>query len=60
VEFTADGARELDESDEDFVYGVGAGLTLFGHLHARLEYEIIDISDTSESNAVWLSGAFRF
>jgi outer membrane immunogenic protein len=60
VEFTADGARELDESDEDFVYGVGAGLTLFGHLHARLEYEIIDITDTSESNAVWLSGAFRF
>jgi OOP family OmpA-OmpF porin len=61
VTFNADGLGDLvDESDEDFVYGVGAGITLFGHLHARLEYEIIDISDTSESNAVWLSGAFRF
>jgi outer membrane immunogenic protein len=61
VEFTGSGlADEWDGSDEDFVYGAGLGLTLFGRLHARLEYEIIDISDTSESNAVWLSGAFRF
>jgi hypothetical protein len=49
-----------DSSDEDLVYGAGIGLTLFDHLHARLEYEIIDISDLDESNALWLSGAWRF
>lgn len=49
-----------DDSDEDLVYGAGVGLTLFEHLHARLEYEIIDISDVDDANALWLSGAWRF
>jgi Outer membrane protein beta-barrel domain len=50
----------LDESDEDLVYGAGIGLTLFGHLHARVEYEIIEVSDVDDANALWLSGAWRF
>ncbi|HEX2493297.1 MAG TPA: outer membrane beta-barrel protein [Steroidobacter sp.] len=50
----------VDDSNEDFVYGAGIGLTLFDHLHARLEYEIIDISEIDDANAIWLSGAWRF
>jgi hypothetical protein len=50
----------VDESDEDFVYGGGVGLTLFDHLHARLEYELIDVSRVEDANALWLSGAWRF
>jgi hypothetical protein len=42
------------------VYGAGFGITLFDHLNARLEYEEFNIKDTKESNAVWLSGAWRF
>ena len=60
VEFEVDDLDVGDSSDEDLVYGAGIGLTLFDHLHARLEYEIIDISDLDESNALWLSGAWRF
>jgi opacity protein-like surface antigen len=60
VKINADDFDVLDDSDEDLVYGGGLGLTLFGHLHARLEYEIIDISDVDDANALWLSGAWRF
>jgi hypothetical protein len=47
-------------SDEDLVYGAGVGVVLFDHLNARLEYEIIDIADVDDANAVWLTGAWRF
>lgn len=60
VEIEAEGFGSADDSDEDFVYGAGIGLTLFEHLHARLEYEIIDIGDVDDANAMWLSGAWRF
>jgi opacity protein-like surface antigen len=60
VEFEVDDFDAGDSSDEDLVYGAGLGLTLFDHLHARLEYEIIDISDVDEADALWLSGAWRF
>jgi hypothetical protein len=33
---------------------------LFDHINARLEYELFDLEDTSNTNAVWLSGAWRF
>lgn len=39
---------------------LGAGITVFDHLNLRLEYEILDIGDTDESNALWLTGAWRF
>ena len=48
-----------DDSGEDFVYGVGAGLTLFERLNARLEYEVIDLTG-ADANAFWLSGSWRF
>jgi opacity protein-like surface antigen len=49
-----------DTCDEDLVYGAGVGVVLFKRLDARLEYEIIDVSDVDTSDAVWLTGAWRF
>lgn len=50
-----------DDSTEDFTYGAGIGVTFFEHLHARLEYEVIDVSEViDDANALWLSGAWRF
>jgi opacity protein-like surface antigen len=60
VEINAQDIVAVNESDEDLVYGAGVGITLFDHLHARLEYEIIDVSDVDDANAIWLSGAWRF
>jgi OOP family OmpA-OmpF porin len=60
VELNAENLASAKESEEDLVYGAGLGLTLFGHLHARLEYEIIDVSDVDDANVIWVSGAWRF
>jgi opacity protein-like surface antigen len=60
VEINGENLGSVDDSGEDLVYGVGVGLTLFEHLHARLEYEIIDVSEVDDANAIWLSGAWRF
>lgn len=49
-----------DNNSQDFVYGGGIGLTLFDHLHTRLEYEVIDIGEFNDANALWLSAAWRF
>jgi opacity protein-like surface antigen len=49
-----------DSSDEDLVYGAGLGVVLFDRLDARLEYEIIDVSDVEDAYAMWLTGARRF
>jgi opacity protein-like surface antigen len=51
---------DFDGSQDDFVYAAGFGVLLFDHLDARLAYEIIDISEVKDSNAVWLTGAWRF
>ena len=48
------------ESDEAFVYGVGAGVVLFEHLNVRLEYEKFEISNTDNADAYWLTAAWRF
>jgi hypothetical protein len=60
VEISGEDFGSVDDSGEDLVYGAGVGLTLFEHLHARLEYEIIDVSEVDDANAIWLSGAWRF
>jgi OOP family OmpA-OmpF porin len=60
VKISGESLGSVDDSSEDLVYGAGVGLTLFEHLHARLEYEIIDVSDVDDANAIWLSGAWRF
>ena len=55
---------ELDfdssSSEEDLLYGAGLGITLFEHLHARLEYELIDSDVLDDADAIWVSGAWRF
>ena len=48
------------DSGEDLAYGVGLGLTMFEHLNARLEYEVIDVKGAEDSNVFWLSGSWRF
>lgn len=60
IKVNAESIGSRDDSSEDFVYGLGVGITLFEHLHARLEYEIIDVSEVDDANALWLSGAWRF
>lgn len=56
------GDPDFDSSDsgEDLMYGVGVGLTLFERLHAKLEYEEIDLKDVENANAFWLTGQWRF
>jgi hypothetical protein len=59
-EVSAGAASRRKSSDDDPVYGVGIGLTLFNHLATQLEYERIDISRLDKSDALWLTAAWRF
>lgn len=47
------------ESDDDFAWGVGAGVTVLDNLHFKLEYEAIEVSDANV-DIWWLTGAWRF
>jgi opacity protein-like surface antigen len=49
-----------DDSNEDFVYGGGIGVTLFERLNARLEYEVIELEEVDDANALWVTAAWRF
>ncbi len=61
VNFDAPGPGiDSSHSGSDLVYGAGVGITILDHLHARAEYEIVDIEDASDSSAIWLSAAWRF
>jgi OOP family OmpA-OmpF porin len=60
VEIGGEEIADVSGSDEDLIYGGGIGITLFERLNARLEYEIIDVSEVDDSNAIWLTGAWRF
>jgi hypothetical protein len=51
---------QSDDSGEDLMYGVGVGLTFFDHLHAKLEYEKIDLKGVDDADALWLTGQWRF
>jgi opacity protein-like surface antigen len=51
---------ESSHSRSDFLYGAGAGVTFMDHLHLRGEYERIDISNYKNSDALWLTAAWRF
>ncbi|MBL8268138.1 outer membrane beta-barrel protein [Steroidobacter sp.] len=48
------------DSGEDVFYGVGVGMTFFDRLHAKLEYEKIDLKGVDDSNAFWFTGQWRF
>jgi opacity protein-like surface antigen len=51
---------QSSHSRSDFVYGAGAGVTFMEHLNFRGEYERIKIGDYGNSDALWLSAAWRF
>jgi len=59
-EIKSEGLGGEDEDGNDLVYGVGVGLTLFDHLHARLEYEVFDLDEVEDADAFWLTAAWRF
>ena len=43
-----------------FVYGGGLGLVFVQRLDVRLEYDALNIQNSSTSNALWLTAAFNF
>lgn len=54
------GVVVVDESDEEFTWSAGLGLTLFETFNLRLEYEMFDVQNIDDADALWLTGAFRF
>jgi opacity protein-like surface antigen len=51
---------DSDESAEAFTAGVGAGVTFFEHLNAKLEYEYMDVDQVEDAYTLWLTAAWRF
>lgn len=49
-----------NNSESDFTYSVGVGLNFLERFNVRLEYEQFDFQRIDDSNALWLTGAFRF
>jgi OOP family OmpA-OmpF porin len=47
-------------SEQDFLYGGGVGVTIAERLHLRAEYEVVDLENADEAEAMWLSAAWRF
>ncbi len=60
LEVTASGDEIFDESENDPMYGAGIGITLLERLALRAEYEVIDISEIEDAEAVWITAAWRF
>jgi len=51
---------DSSHSGSDLLWGGGLGITILERLHARAEYEQVDIENASDSRAIWLSAAWRF
>jgi opacity protein-like surface antigen len=49
-----------DDSGSEFVWSAGLGLNILERVNIRLEYEEFDFDETDDTNALWLTGAFRF
>ena len=62
VRISLDGGDVIrsDSSGDDFMYGAGVGITFFDRVNTRLEYEVIDIENTDDANALWASASWRF
>ena len=54
------GSLRTSENDSTFTWSAGAGVNVLERLNIRLEYEQFDVENTDESNALWLTGAWRF
>jgi hypothetical protein len=50
----------VDESDRDPIYGAGIGVTVARSLNLRAEYEVVDIDQLDDSDAIWLTASWRF
>ena len=50
----------IDESGNDAVYSAGIGFTLFQRLNLKAEYEVVDINEFDDANAVWIGASWRF
>ncbi len=60
VENEIDGRAEFDEESEDLVYGAGIGANIGEKLNIRFEYEKFDLQGLDDSDALWLTAAWRF
>jgi len=62
VNFNSPGSQvfESSHSASDFLWGGGVGVTFFQHLNFNLEYNRIKVQNANDSNALWLTGAWRF
>lgn len=66
--YDVDASVDLDDgpdfdsssSESDFTYGGGVGMTFFGRLNARLEYQRIESDVIDDADAFWFTGAWRF
>lgn len=54
------GTATESDSGEDFTWSAGVGVTVFETFNLRLEYEQFDFENIDNSNALWLTGSFRF
>ncbi len=54
------GTASSKQSGDDFTWSLGAGVTFLKNFNLRLEYEQFDFQNTDDSNALWLTGTFRF
>ena len=54
------GTVVVDDEGDDFTWSAGLGLTVFDTFNLRLEYEMFDVQEVDDANALWLTGAFRF
>ncbi len=54
------GVARDKNSDSNFTWSAGLGVNFFERVNVRLEYEQFDFDNIDHSNALWLTGAFRF
>jgi hypothetical protein len=61
IEFDSPGSDiSTSYSRDDTMYGAGISGVVFRRLELRGEYQKIEIEDAEDSDAVWLSAAWRF
>lgn len=60
LEVTAGGDELIDESGEDVMYGAGIGVTILERLALRAEYEVIEIDEIDDAEAIWITASWRF
>lgn len=54
------GSVVVEDSGDEFTWSAGLGLTVFDTFNLRLEYEMFDVQQVDDANALWLTGAIRF